>query len=57
MIGTKTPKIKKNKRDISDEKKAIQELLDQVKRGEVQPLEAHVVWDKMYGLQREISHT
>ena len=53
MIGTKKPRTKKNKRDISDEKKAILELLNQVKRGEVQPLEAHVVWDKMNGYKEK----
>lgn len=53
MRGTKLPEAKKNKRNISEEKKAILELLDQVKRGEVQPHETHVVWDKMNGYKEQ----
>ena len=31
-----------------EEKEAILELLDKIKNGEVEPTEAHTVWDKMY---------
>ena len=40
---------KRKTEDLPEEKKAIIELLNQVKTGAVPPTKAHTIWDEIYG--------
>jgi type II restriction enzyme len=48
MRGRRMARTRKNEETLPKEKKAILELLDQIRTGEVSPNEAHLIWDKIY---------
>jgi len=47
MRGTRMAKTDNKISELSKEKKAILDLLDKVKRGEVQPKEVYKIWEEI----------